>query len=171
MRPKPDDDVAAEMYEVMLEKLCGAGYEHYEISNFCRPGFASRHNSKYWTGAPYYGFGCSAHSYDGARRRWANQRDAASYTGLIEENESPIIERTELNDEDARSEAVFLGMRLMRGIDLEDYRKRFGKDLLAEFDREIDRLAGAGLVRVDEQFLRLTGRGALLSNEVFAALG
>jgi len=171
MRPKPDDDVAAEMYEVMLEKLCGAGYEHYEISNFCRPGFASRHNSKYWTGAPYYGFGCSAHSYDGARRRWANQRDAASYAGLIEKNESPIIERTELNDEDARSEAVFLGMRLMRGIDLEDYRKRFGKDLLAEFDREIDRLAGAGLVRVDEQFLRLTGRGALLSNEVFAALG
>src|SRR5574341_219344 len=74
MRPRPDEDVAAEMYRLMVDEVSTAGYEHYEISNFCRPGSASRHNTKYWTGAPYYGFGNSAHSYDGARRRWANER-------------------------------------------------------------------------------------------------
>src|SRR5712692_323497 len=73
-QPKPDDDLAAEMYRVMIERVTVAGYQHYEISNFCLPGFQSRHNTKYWSGAPYYGFGCSAHSYDGARRRWANER-------------------------------------------------------------------------------------------------
>ncbi|HEX3086509.1 MAG TPA: coproporphyrinogen-III oxidase family protein, partial [Pyrinomonadaceae bacterium] len=87
MRPKPDEDLAAEMYATMIETVCAAGYEHYEISNFCRPGFESRHNTKYWTGAPYYGFGNSAHSYDGARRRWANERDTAKYVELIERHE------------------------------------------------------------------------------------
>ena len=65
MRPQPDQDLAAEMYALMVERVCAAGYEHYEISNFCLPGFESRHNTKYWSGAPYYGFGNSAHSYNG----------------------------------------------------------------------------------------------------------
>src|SRR5437870_1316156 len=77
MRPKPDDDLAAEMYRFMIDRVTAAGYQHYEISNFCLPGLESRHNTKYWTGAPYYGLGCSAHSYDGVHRRWANQRDVA----------------------------------------------------------------------------------------------
>src|SRR5438093_12770965 len=117
-RPAPVDDLAAEMYRLMIEEVTTAGYEHYEISNFCLAGFESRHNTKYWTGAPYYGFGCSAHSYDGARRRWANERDAAEYTQSIEGKESPIVERTNLSEDEARSESVFLGLRLMRGLDL-----------------------------------------------------
>jgi oxygen-independent coproporphyrinogen-3 oxidase len=72
------------MYRLMIDQVCVAGYEHYEISNFSRAGFESRHNTKYWNGAPYYGFGCSAHSFDGRRRRWANERDAARYVELIE---------------------------------------------------------------------------------------
>jgi len=171
MRPKPDEDLAAEMYAKMIETVCAAGYEHYEISNFCRPGFESRHNSKYWLGAPYYGFGNSAHSYDGQRRRWADERDAAKYGERIEKHESPIVERTELSDEDARSESIFLGLRLMRGIDLANYRARFGRDLRDEYNGEMDRLSQAGLIEVDSEVLRLTSRGALLSNEVFAALG
>ena len=170
MRPAPDDDLAAEMYGVMIETVCAAGYEHYEVSNFCRPGFASRHNSKYWLGAPYYGFGNSAHSYDGDRRRWANERDAAKYVELLERGDSPVFERTNLTAADARSESIFLGLRLMRGIDLKDYRRRFGKDLRDEFTRELDRLSAAGLIELESDVLRLTTRGALLSNEVFAAL-
>src|SRR5213076_2811786 len=107
MRPKPDDDLAAEMYVTMIEEVCAAGYQHYEISNFCLPGFESRHNTKYWKGAPYYGLGCSAHSYDGWRRRWANARDVTKYITLIEEQGSPIAERTDLNEDDARSESIF----------------------------------------------------------------
>ena len=170
MRPKPDDDLAAEMYAFMIEKTAAAGYEHYEISNFCLPGFASRHNSKYWSSAPYYGFGNSAHSYDGARRRWANQRDATKYIDMIDRSESPIVERTELSDEDAQSEAIFLGLRLMKGISLQNYRARFGRDLCNELNGELDRLNDAGLIEIDAEVLKLTSRGALLSNEVFAAL-
>jgi len=170
MRPKPDDDLAAEMYALMIDEIGGAGYEHYEISNFCLPGFISRHNSKYWNGAPYYGFGNSAHSYDGARRRWANQRDATKYVDMIDQRASPIVERTELSDEDAQSEAIFLGLRLMKGISLQNYRARFGRDLCKEFNGELDRLNDAGLIEIDAEVLKLTSRGALLSNEVFAAL-
>src|SRR6266550_2612127 len=140
MRPPPDDDLAGEMYQLMLAEVSAAGYQHYEISNFCLPGFASRHNTKYWAGAPYYGFGCSAHSYDGARRRWANERDTAKYIDLIEQEESPVVERTELNEEDARSESIFLGLRLMRGLDLKSYLLRFGSDLRDEYNSELARL-------------------------------
>ena len=171
MRPKPDDDLAGEMYAIMIEQVCAAGYEHYEISNFCLPGFASRHNTKYWAGAPYYGFGNSAHSYDGHRRRWANERDTMKYVRMIEKDESPVAERTKLDEEDARSESIFLGLRLMRGIDLKTYQTRFGTDLREQYNGELDRLREAGLIEIDEKLLKLTSRGALLSNEVFTALG
>ena len=170
MRPKPDDDLAAEMYLIMIDELSAAGYQHYEISNFCRPGFESRHNTKYWSGDPYYGFGCSAHSYDGWRRRWANERDMMKYVELVEQDRSPLVERTILSEADARSESIFLGLRLMRGFELESYHARFGSDLLNEYDADIIRLRDAGLIEVDEGLMRLTKRGALLSNEVFAAL-
>lgn len=171
MRPKPDEDLAAGMYAVMIEEVCAAGYEQYEISNFCLPGFASRHNSKYWMREAYYGFGNSAHSHDGARRRWANERDASRYVELIERGDSPIVERTELSKEDMRSEAIFLGLRLMGGVDLREYRARFGRDLREQYNGELDRLKEAGLIEIDSELLKLTSRGALLSNEVFAALG
>ncbi len=170
MRPKPDDDLAAEMYLIMVDELSAAGYQHYEISNFCRPGFESRHNTKYWTGDPYYGFGCSAHSYDGDRRRWNNERDVATYVELIETHKSPIVECTVLNDEEARSESIFLGLRLMHGLDLMEYRSRFGSNLKDEYDSDLARLRDAGLIEIEEGLMRLTKRGALLSNEVFAAL-
>lgn len=170
MRPQPDDDLAAEMYRTIIEEVCAAGYEHYEISNFCLPGFESRHNTKYWAGAPYYGFGCSAHSFDGAQRRWANERDAMKYVAMIEADESPIIERTELSEADTRSESIFLGLRLMRGVNLQNYRSRFGRDFQEEYNGEVTRLIEAGLIEIDDDLIRLTPRGALLSNEVFAAL-
>jgi oxygen-independent coproporphyrinogen-3 oxidase len=154
----------------MIERVCAAGYEHYEISNFCLPGFESRHNTKYWARAPYYGFGCSAHSYDGERARWSNERDPARYISLIERGESPIIERMSLTEEDARSESIFLGLRLMRGVDLENYRSVFGDDLRKKSNGELARLVDAGLVEIEQDLLKLTTRGALMSNEVFAAL-
>ena len=170
MRPNPDEDLAAQMYTLMIEQVCAAGYEHYEISNLSLPGFAARHNTKYWTGAPYYGFGNSAHSYDGVRRRWANERDILKYVELIERGQLPIVEQTDLSEADVRSEAIFLGLRLMRGVNLQDYRERFGSDLRAQYNGELDRLREAGLIEIDSEVLKLTTRGALLSNEVFAAL-
>ena len=169
LQPVPDEDLASVMYEWMLEEACAAGYEHYEISNLCRQGFHSRHNVKYWTGAPYYGFGCSAHSYDGETRRWSNQRDVLKYVELIESGSSPVVDEQQLTGADVRAEALFLGMRLMRGIDLRRYRESFGIDLREEHGANLERFRDAGLLEFEGDLLRLTRSGALLSNEVFAA--
>ncbi len=169
MQPKPDEEIAVEMYELMLDRSVAAGYEHYEISNLCLPGYESRHNTKYWTGAPYYGFGCSAHSYDGHARRWSNERDVNGYMSLIEAAQSPIVERRELNEGDRRAEAVFLGLRMMEGYSIRDYRSRFGRDLVDEHRDDLERFADAGLIELSDEVLKLTRSGALLSNEVFAA--
>ncbi|HEX5602606.1 MAG TPA: radical SAM family heme chaperone HemW [Pyrinomonadaceae bacterium] len=169
IQPQPDDDLAGVMYEWMLEQAVIAGYEHYEISNLCSPGFHSRHNVKYWTAAPYYGFGCSSHSYDGETRRWSNQRDVLKYVEMVESGASPVVEEQQLQPNDVRAEAVFLGMRLMQGVDLRRYRESFGVDLRDEHADDLDRFCKAGLVELDGDLIRLTRTGALLSNEVFAA--
>ena len=169
IQPEPDDDLAGVMYQWMLEQASKAGYEHYEISNLCRPGFHARHNVKYWTATPYYGFGCSAHSYDGHAARWSNHRDVLKYVQMIEAGVSPIVEEQLLSETDVRAEALFLGMRLMRGVDLRHYRESFGVDLRDEHAEDLDRFCKAGLLEFDGDLIRLTRNGALLSNEVFAA--
>jgi oxygen-independent coproporphyrinogen-3 oxidase len=166
--PQPDADTAAEMYELLVERMRAAGYEHYEISNFCLPGYESRHNLKYWTAAPYYGFGSSAHSFDGARVRWSNERDAARYIELIETRGSAIVETNELSLRDAGAEALFLGLRLMRGVDLRAHQAQFNRDVRRDYAVDLARFREAGLVELNDHNLRLTPDGALLSNEVFA---
>jgi oxygen-independent coproporphyrinogen-3 oxidase len=167
--PQPDADTAARMYELLVERMRAAGYEHYEISNFCLPGYESRHNLKYWTAAPYYGFGSSAHSFDGARVRWSNERDAARYCGLIETEGCARVETNELTTRDAGAEALFLGLRLMRGVDLGAHRRLFGTDVRSEYAADLSRFRDARLIELDGDLLRLTRTGVLLSNEVFAA--
>jgi oxygen-independent coproporphyrinogen-3 oxidase len=169
LQPLPDEDLAAEMYQVMLERADEAGYEHYEISNLCLQGFESRHNTKYWTGAPYYGFGCSAHSFDGASRRWANERDLAKYVALVERNGSPLVEDRRLTEADRRAEAVFLGMRMMAGVRTNEFKELFGVDLSAAQADDLKNFQQAGLIEFDGDLVKLTRTGALLSNEVFAA--
>jgi oxygen-independent coproporphyrinogen-3 oxidase len=169
IQPTPDDDLAAEMYAVMLDRASEAGYEHYEISNLCLPGLESRHNTKYWTAAPYYGFGCSAHSYDGSHRRWANERDIACYLEMIEKQSSAVGSETRLTEADRQAEAVFLGLRMMQGFSFAEYQQLFGSDLRAKHETDLTRFREAGLIECDGDLLKLTRAGALLSNEVFAA--
>lgn len=169
LQPIPDDDLAAVMYEWVLVRAEEAGYHHYEISNLCLRGFASRHNIKYWTGMPYFGFGCSAHSYDGQGRRWSNQRDVAKYVHVIEAGTSPVVQEQQLNGMDIRSEAIFLGMRMMAGVNTKRYRDTFGVDLRETHKDDLNRFVDAGLVEFEGDIVRLTRAGALMSNEVFAA--
>jgi oxygen-independent coproporphyrinogen-3 oxidase len=166
---QPDPDAAAAMYELMLARTRAAGYEHYEISNFCLEGFESRHNLKYWTTAPYFGFGCSAHSYDGHAARWSNERDTLRYVALVEAAGSAVVETTPLTARDRQAESLFLGLRLMRGVDLREHRAQFGADVRATHAADLARFREAGLIEMDDERLRLTHAGALLSNEVFAA--
>lgn len=168
-QPRPDEDLAVEMYESMLDRASAVGYEHYEISNLCLPGFESRHNSKYWTGAPYYGFGCSAHSYDGLSRRWANERALLQYMEMIEQNRRAIVSETQLTDAERQAEAVFLGLRMMQGVSFQNYQQEFGSDLRSEHENDLARFSEAGLIECSGDLLKLTRAGALLSNEVFSA--
>ena len=109
------------MYEMMADKLTRAGYAQYEISNFSRPGYESRHNSKYWRLDPVFGFGVSAHSFDGVQR-YANERDTAKYVERIENAGSAEVMREDIN---TASEYVFLGLRMENGIDLAEYSQAF----------------------------------------------
>ena len=100
--------------------------------------------------------------------RWANERDAARYTELIEAGSTPIVETVELDERAVRAESVFLGLRLMRGVNLSEYRARFGSDLRDEYSSDLERLSEAGLIAFDDDLMKLTTTGVLLSNEVFS---
>ena len=163
-RPQPDEELTAEMYEQMVDRLTAAGYEQYEISNFARPGFDSRHNTKYWRLDPVYGFGVSAHSFDGYQR-YSNERDTAAYVERIENSFGGEVHREKI---DVASEFLFLGLRLTKGIDLEDYQRRFGIDPQEKYADELSRCVADGLIEFGEGRLRLTRRGMLFSNEVFS---
>jgi len=151
------------MYEIMLEMLPRAGFRQYEISNFSLPGSESRHNTKYWQLDPVFGFGVSAHSFDG-RERYSNVRDTAKYVELIEQTGKAEIDR---EPSDLPSEAAFLGLRLERGIDTEEFAKRFGIDLMEKYGAKLSYLTRAGLIIAEDGNLRLTTKGKLFSNEVF----
>ena len=154
-----DDDAAAEMYELMTDRVEEAGYEQYEISNFAKPGFESRHNTKYWKLDPVFGFGVSAHSFDGTER-YANVSDTAAYLKKIECEGSSEVFRERIHES---AEVAFLGLRLTEGIDVEGYIHRFGADLI----EKAEHLEADGLIEMVAGRLRLTRKGRLFSNEVF----
>lgn len=162
-QPTPDDDLAAEMYEIMLDRLSAAGYDQYEISNFARHGYHSRHNTKYWMMYEVFGFGVSAHSFNG-RERYSNTRDTAIYINLVESTGAAEIKR---DDIDVASEYAFLRLRMEQGIDLAEYQRRFGTELLRRYDDDLRDLLASALIVLSEGSLKLTRKGKLFSNEVF----
>lgn len=163
-RSATDEDAAAEMYELLVARTAEAGYLQYEISNFARPGFESRHNTKYWRLAPVYGFGVSAHSFDGAER-YFNDRDTAAYVDRIGQTGSAEAGREGV---DVESEFIFLGLRLSEGVGLDEFRRRFGDGLQEKYSAAMDRLTDLGLIEIASGRVRLTRKGMLFSNEVFA---
>lgn len=175
LRPRPDDDLTAEMYRMICDATETAGYEHYEISNFARVSegaqagsLRSKHNLKYWTGAPFYGVGCGAHSYDG-RARWVNVLKTESYIEAVESTGHAIANRHELSDQDRAAEALFMGLRLKEGISLNEFHSEYGVDVIERFGADLPRLAEAGLIETTGGRLTLTPAGRLLSNEVFVS--
>jgi len=161
----PDEDLTAGMYEVACERLDTVGIRQYEISNFARAGFESTHNLKYWTRQPYLGFGVDAHSMlasgDGQAVRFSNPDSLDKYLARAAK------ERTPVSLEFALQEALFLGLRLNRGIDLQYLVTKFGENEVSSYMGSISELTTAGLVEKDGTTIRLTSRGRMLSNEVF----
>ena len=157
----PEEDAVADFYCRACERLTELGYGQYEISNFALPGCDSRHNRKYWEGAPYLGFGLDAHSFDGAQR-WANTDSLEEYLERVGRQQLPVAERYWLDERHRAEERMFLGLRRNDGVELSPTDQH-------RYRREIDELAEAGLLEFAESRLRLTHRGRLLSNEVFSA--
>ncbi|GAC1635889.1 MAG: radical SAM family heme chaperone HemW [Candidatus Acidiferrum sp.] len=161
----PSDEQMADSYEFAQQKLAGAGYEHYEISNWAKPGFASRHNLKYWRREPYLGFGAGAHSFSG-KMRWANEHDAAKYVTAIESGRLPAEQIETVTDEQASEEEIFLGLRQLAGIDL----ARFSRERMQALNAKLSALESAGLVEREGNILRLAPKKLSISNEVFVEL-
>jgi oxygen-independent coproporphyrinogen III oxidase len=163
----PDEELTAEMYERACEQLNGAGLTQYEISNFARGGFESRHNLKYWTRQPYLGFGVDAHSMLlAANEAWEAVRFATA-DSLEAYVAGASLQRTSVSRQAAIEETFFLGLRLAQGVDLERVRSEFGTGVVTALEAVLVELASSGLIDWEGDWVRLTARGRLLSNEVF----
>ncbi len=160
-------ELEREMYLGAVELLAGAGYEHYEISNFALPGRECRHNINYWKSEEYMGLGAAAFSYtDGLR--FGNLGNIEEYCRRIENGE-PTIENSErLDREKAAREALMLGLRMIAGVDLTEFHGRTGFDALSLFGESFETHLDAGRLTIDEGRLRLTLEGVLVANTVMA---
>jgi oxygen-independent coproporphyrinogen-3 oxidase len=161
----PSEESMAEFYELAQAELKSAGYLQYEISNWAKPGFESRHNLKYWRREPYLGFGAGAHSFFGAQR-WANRHDAAAYVTAISEGKSAIESVDTLTPALAVEEEFFLGLRQLSGINLGRIERQYGVRLT----RNIGELASRGMVEKHGDNLRLPASKLSVSNEIIVEL-
>ncbi|QMV40455.1 radical SAM family heme chaperone HemW [Cohnella cholangitidis] len=168
--PLPEEDVELAMYEHLMERLGGAGYRHYEISNFARPGCESRHNTTYWHNEPYYGLGAGAHGY-ALGQRHINIKGVQPYIDAAN-IALPRMERNAVSVEEAMGDFMMVGLRLQEGVTQASFGRQFdGAKLEAVFGEELQRLVSIGLLELSEQNAgyRLTSKGILLGNEVFGA--
>jgi oxygen-independent coproporphyrinogen-3 oxidase len=162
----PDEDVAA-MYLGAMERLDEAGFAQYEISNVARPGRASRHNLKYWTDGEWLGFGCGAHS---TRRgvRWKNISGTADYIAEVGRGGVLAVDRRCLTPDEQLGDALFTGLRLVDGIDVNAIQTRYGVDVWRRFGADLEPFLEAGCLRRTESRLSLTREGMLLAHEVMS---
>jgi oxygen-independent coproporphyrinogen-3 oxidase len=161
------DEAAAEMYESAMAMLDEAGYEQYEISNVCRPGRESRHNLKYWTDGDWRGFGPGAHStWRGVRAR--NIASTEDYINKVGSGGSAVAERRALTNDERLGDALFTGLRLNCGIDLDVLSMRYGIDVWGRFGDRLMPFLDAGILLRRDGRLQLTRPGMLLANEVMS---
>ena len=160
-----DEELSLKMYETLIDRLTAAGYEHYEISNFARPGFHSRHNSSYWDGTPYIGLGAAAHSYD-IDSRWWNISNVREYIRRVQHDESPIEETEVLNDETRYNDAVMTALRTREGLPLERLSESQRQYLLSQARPHLERQ----LITMEDNHLRLTRQGLFVSDMVMSDL-
>jgi oxygen-independent coproporphyrinogen-3 oxidase len=168
--PLPEEEEAAAMFSETTSFLERAGYEQYELANFALPGRRSRHNQVYWRRGNYLGFGAGAHSFlrePGFGRRWRNCEPPEVYLESVRGGSIPEEEVVGLSARDAMGEFLFLGLRLLDGVEEERFRQEFGLDIEEAFPAAVAELAAAGLLERTDQRLRLARRALPLANQVF----
>lgn len=161
----PDEEAELGMYERAIVILTAAGYEHYEVSNYARPGFRCLHNQVYWRNEEYLGVGPGAVSYL-AGRRWKRERLPARYVQKVEAGQDLAVESECLEPDKALGETMLLGLRLREGLPLQPVRDRFGIDPLNHYALQIKQLSAQGLLALEQDTLRLTHRGLLIADTV-----
>jgi oxygen-independent coproporphyrinogen-3 oxidase len=163
-----DEGHEADLYALAIERLEGAGFEHYEISNFARPGHRSVHNANYWANGEYVGLGVGAASYRGGVRT-VHTRDFNEYVDAAGANAAIPGESERLEGAKRVGEAIMLALRTAQGVDLEQFKERYDVDVPRRYAPVIERYADAGLLNVDEEYIRLTKRGRFVANDVCGA--
>ncbi|SER70933.1 radical SAM family heme chaperone HemW [Salipaludibacillus aurantiacus] len=164
--PLPGEESEAAMYEYMQEKLQEHQFVHYEISNFAKEGYESRHNLTYWNNQEYYGAGAGAHSYtDGVRR--VNHGPLPKYMKAVSENRLPYLEEHPVSIKEQMEEQMFMGLRKLEGVSLKEFHNRFGRQVTDVFEGAVQHLLNRGLLEISGDRIKLTKNGLLLGNEVF----
>ncbi|MEK5523566.1 coproporphyrinogen III oxidase [Heyndrickxia sporothermodurans] len=162
----PSEESEANMYSLLMDEMGKHGYEQYEISNFSKPGYESRHNLVYWNNEEYYGFGAGAHGYvDGTRQ--SNIGPIKKYIEKIQDKQLPIFETNVLTPAEMMEEHMFLGLRKNEGISISQFNNRFDKPLLTVFEKPIKEMIEKGWLEIVEGYVRLTKAGRFFGNEVF----
>jgi len=164
---RPSEDTEADMYAYVINFLGAQGYEHYEVSNFARPGFRSRHNQLYWDHSPYLGLGPSAHSFFESLR-WERVRDVNEFIRRTQLGQPTISEEEELTLEKLMAEALFLALRTREGLNVILFRERFGADVEDVFGEAIEKYTDLKMLEREGPFLRLTREGFMVANSICA---
>lgn len=164
----PDDEVAHEHFQILVDKLSENGFIHYELSNFGKENFFSKNNTSYWLGKKYIGIGPSAHSYDGTNRGW-NVSNNSQYIKSIQENKVPIEFET-LTKTDRYNEYVMTGLRTIWGVSLDQIEQKFGKTYLDYLNQQSAKFIDDHLLFLDENILRTTKKGKFLSDGIASDL-
>ena len=162
----PEEELQHEFFTRTSQFLEGAGYFHYEVSNFARgKEHTSRHNQKYWDHSSYLGLGPAAHSFQ-SNRRWWNHRFLDQYLAAINAGNLPVEETETLTVEQLRLEALYLGLRTRKGISLQDFRKEYRYDLLAEKGKVLSKLEEEGFISIQDGTLRVTPTGLAVADSL-----
>ncbi|MCL2511461.1 MAG: coproporphyrinogen III oxidase family protein [Bacteroidales bacterium] len=167
-QPTATDNIVEYQYNILTKKLHEAGYEHYEISNFSKAGYASKHNSAYWNGKPYLGVGPAAHSFDGNTRRW-NVSKISDYCQAIAQSQLPATIEV-LNEANRYNEFIMLKLRQKSGLMLSDLNHRFGETLSDYFKEKIRPYAASGHIINDAERFYLPESSFLISDYIISEL-
>ncbi|KOR88354.1 radical SAM family heme chaperone HemW [Paenibacillus solani] len=164
--PLPDEEDELNMYLLLMDRMKAAGYKQYEISNFAKPGFESRHNMTYWRNEDYYGLGAGAHGYIGRQRhvniKGVNPYNEAANQGL------PRLESFEVSKEEAMEDFLMVGLRVLDGVSGSRFRQQFGISMEEVFAKPLNKMLGAGLLDSTDDGYKLSSKGILFGNDVFA---
>ena len=165
---KPSDDISSSHYQILVQQTTDLGWEHYEVSSFCKPGNYSKHNSSYWSGSKYLGVGPSAHSYDGNFRYW-NVSNNKSYLECISSNKR-CFESEELTVSNQVNEYLLTGLRTKWGVDLELLSDKYDYNVMSLFENDVKFWISLNWMEIKDSNLKLTNKGMLFADHISSKL-